>query len=33
MFDVTTGENVDTDRYAIPTYEVEVRDGGVFVVR
>lgn len=33
IFDVTTGENVDTDRYSVPTYEVEVRDGGVFVAR
>jgi nitrite reductase/ring-hydroxylating ferredoxin subunit len=32
-FDVTTGESVDAKRYAVPTYDVEVRDGEVFVVR
>lgn len=30
-FDVTTGVNVDDDTYAVPTYEVEERDGDVFV--
>ena len=32
-FDVTTGENIDDDRYVTPTYEVEVDDGEVFVRR
>lgn len=30
-FDVTTGRNVDYDRYAVPTYDVEVKDGEIFV--
>jgi len=30
-FDVTTGTNIQDDSYAVPTYDVEVRDGGVFV--
>lgn len=30
-FDVTTGYNVQDDRYAVPTYDVEVRDGGLYV--
>lgn len=33
IFDVTTGENVDADRYVTPTYDVEVEDGELFVVR
>lgn len=32
-FDVTTGENIDDDRYVTPTYEVEVEDGEIFVLR
>jgi nitrite reductase/ring-hydroxylating ferredoxin subunit len=32
-FDVATGENVHDDRYAVPTYDVTVREGGVFVER
>ena len=32
-FDVTTGRNVNDERYAAPTYDVEVEDGEVFVVR
>jgi len=32
MFDVTTGVCVDAERYTVPTYEVEVEDGDVFVV-
>lgn len=32
-FDVTTGESVDDDRYAVPTFEVEVEDGAVYVQR
>ncbi|PSP15879.1 (2Fe-2S)-binding protein [Halobacteriales archaeon QH_10_67_13] len=31
-FDITTGESVDDDRYAVPTYETEVEDGQVFVI-
>lgn len=31
MFDVTTGENIDTDRYSVPTYGVEVDGEGVFI--
>jgi len=32
-FDVTTGESLQTDRYAVPTFDVEVEDGDVFVRR
>ena len=32
-FDVTTGENIDDDRYVTPTYDVEVDGGEVFVRR
>jgi nitrite reductase/ring-hydroxylating ferredoxin subunit len=32
-FDVTTGENLQTDRYRVPTFDVEVEDGEVFVIR
>ena len=30
-FDVTTGANVQDDRYRVPRYDVEVEDGAVFV--
>lgn len=32
-FDVTTGRNVKDSRYAVPTYDVEVADDEVYVVR
>lgn len=32
-FDVTTGESLQSDRYAVPTYDVEVEDGEVYVSR
>jgi nitrite reductase/ring-hydroxylating ferredoxin subunit len=32
-FDVTDGRCVDDDRYRVPTYEVEVEDGVVYVRR
>lgn len=32
MFDITTGMNVDAERYEVPTYDVEVDDGELFVV-
>ncbi|MFB6068947.1 MAG: Rieske (2Fe-2S) protein [Halobacterium sp.] len=32
-FDVTTGENVKDESYAVPTYDVEVEDGDVYVRR
>lgn len=32
MFDVTTGTCVDAKRYSIPTYEVEVEDGDIYVI-
>jgi nitrite reductase/ring-hydroxylating ferredoxin subunit len=32
-FDVESGVNVKDDRYAVPTYEVEVEDGAVYVTR
>ena len=31
-FDVTTGRSTDDPRYAVPTYDVEVEDGTVYVV-
>lgn len=30
-FDIETGVNVQDDRYTIPKYDVEVRDGQIFV--
>jgi len=30
-FDVRSGVSVDDDQYAVPTYDVEARDGGVYV--
>ena len=32
-FDVTTGQNINDERYATPTYDVEVEDGEIFVLR
>lgn len=32
-FDVCTGESLQSDRYAVPTYDVEVEDGVVYVCR
>lgn len=32
-YDVTTGRNIDDERYTVPTFEVEVEDGVVYVVR
>lgn len=31
-FDITSGKNIDDDRYAVPTYDVEVKDGEVYVL-
>lgn len=31
-FDITTGENIDDSRYKVPTYEVEISNGDVYVV-
>jgi len=33
IFDITTGKNVDADQFRVPTYDVEVEDGEVFVRR
>lgn len=33
LFDVTTGASPDDDRYVVPTYDVTVEDGEVFVDR
>lgn len=30
-FDVTTGVNVDDDRYSVPTYDVEVKGDEIYV--
>lgn len=32
-FDVTTGRNINDDSYAVPTYDVEVEDDTVYVLR
>ena len=32
-FDVRTGESAESDRYSVPTYEIEVDDGDVFLQR
>lgn len=31
MFDIKTGKSVSSDRYAVPTFEVEVSGGEIFV--
>lgn len=31
-FDITTGQSVDDDRYAVPTYDVRIEEGAVYVV-
>lgn len=31
QFDITTGDCTDSDRYAVPTFELEVRDGDIYV--
>lgn len=33
QFEVKTGANVQSDRYKVPTYETEIRDDDIFVVR
>ena len=33
QFDVRTGEHLDTSSYRVPTFDVEVEDGRVYVVR
>lgn len=33
IFDITTGQNVNADRYVTPTYDVEVEDDSIYVVR
>ncbi len=30
-FDITTGENIDDNRYRVPTYEIEEDDGDLYV--
>lgn len=30
-FDITSGENIDDSRYKVPTFDVEEKDGDVFV--
>jgi len=32
-FDIISGQNIDDDRYSVPTYGVEVDDDEVFVVK
>jgi len=32
-FDVTTGDNIKDDRYAVPTYDVREEGGAVYVER
>lgn len=31
-FDISTGENVDDPRYSVPTYDVTVEDGDIYVI-
>lgn len=31
-FDITTGENINDDQYAVPTYQVEVQNDEVYVL-
>jgi len=31
-FDITSGKNIDDDRYRVPTYDVEIDDGNVYVL-
>jgi nitrite reductase/ring-hydroxylating ferredoxin subunit len=31
-FEITTGKNVDDDQYAVPSYDVEVENGDVYVL-
>ncbi len=33
IFDIETGRNIDADQYRVPTYDVEVEDETVYVVR
>jgi nitrite reductase/ring-hydroxylating ferredoxin subunit len=33
QFDVTTGASVASDRYAVPTYDIQVEDGEIYVLR
>lgn len=33
MFDITTGRSPKDERYAVPTYDVEVEDGSIYLVR
>lgn len=33
QFDVTTGVNTSSDKYRVPTYDVHVKDGEIFVSR
>lgn len=32
-FDVETGINIDDDLYSVPTYEIEERDGELFLIQ
>lgn len=33
QFDITTGTNNQTSRYAVPTYDVEIENGEIYVMR
>jgi nitrite reductase/ring-hydroxylating ferredoxin subunit len=33
VFDITTGESTDDPRYRTPTYDTEVEDGTIYVLR
>ena len=33
VFDVTSGKNINTDRYRTPTDEVEVDEDDIYVIR
>lgn len=32
-FDISTGNSLQSDRYTVPTYEVEVENGDVYILR
>lgn len=32
-FDIKTGKNIEDDRYQVPTYDVKVDDGEIYILR
>jgi len=33
VFDIVSGQNTDDPRYQVPTYDIEVEDGHIYVIR